>query len=86
MLAFLTNVEIDVIIGVVCFLVGLSPLGTKVTDFFKGIPSDLRSALNGVEATVVSNVKAAQTQVVASLPIPAAKQPVVQAAPAAPHA
>jgi 2-oxoglutarate dehydrogenase E2 component (dihydrolipoamide succinyltransferase) len=95
MLAFLTNVEIDVIIGVVSFLVGLSPLGTKVTDWVKGIPADVRTALNGVEKTTAANIKSsvasAKSHVLASLPVPAVKPAVTAAvtvaaapAPAAP--
>lgn len=74
MFSFLTVFEGDLAIGVAAFIAGVI-LSTKVTDWFKGIPSDLRSALNGVEKTVVSNVKVAQANVVASLPIAAAKPP-----------
>lgn len=52
---FLVNVAVAVVAGGVC----LSPLGTKVKDFFKGIPSDVRTALNDVETDAVSKVKAA---------------------------
>jgi len=92
MLSFLTNVEIDVIIGVVCFLLGLSPLGTKATDWLKGIPSNVRTTLNGVETTVATNIKTAiadaENAVLSKLPVPAAKvaAPAPAPTPAAPAA
>lgn len=79
MFSFLTALEINVIVAVVSLGVGLSPLGTKVKDWFKGIPSDVRTALNGVETTVSADIKtkvaSAKAGVVAALPIPAPKTP-----------
>lgn len=76
MFDFLTSTEITIAAAVVGLGLGMSPIGTKITDWFKGIPADLRAALNGVEKTVVANVKVAQQTVVAALPQPAAKPPV----------
>jgi len=87
MLSFLTDLEINFIVGVVSLGVGLSPIGTKITDWLKGIPADVRTALNGVEKTTAANIKtsvaSAKSHVLASLPVPAVKVAVpVPAAPA----
>src|ERR1035437_818563 len=56
--SLLTDLEINAVIGVVSLVVGV--LGsTKIKDTFKGIPSDLRTALTSVETTAVANLKAA---------------------------
>ena len=86
MIPVLTGLEVNFIVGVVCLFVGMSPIGTKITDWIKGIPADLRAALNGVEKTVVSNVKVAQANVIATLPVPAVKPVVVASAAPAPAA
>ena len=78
MLAEVTHVEIAFAVGVIAFVLGVA-FSTKVTDLFKGIPGDLRTALNGVEKATVANVKIAQASVVATLP-----QPVVKVAASSP--
>ena len=78
MFNFFTSLEITVIVGVAAFVAGVV-FSTKVKDFLKGVPGDVRTGLNGVEANVVANIKAAQARVIADLPIHAAK-PVVTAA------
>lgn len=83
MFSFLTVFEGDIAIGIACLVVGVL-FSTKITDFFKGIPGDLRTALNGVEQTTVANVKAAQASVIAKLPMPAAKAPAAPLAPVTP--
>ncbi len=91
MLAFLTQVEIDIIISAVSLLVGVI-FSTKIKDWFKGVPSSLRAALNNVEKDTVAKVQAAQAQIVAQLPgtppapkvaLPPAAEPFVPTAPAA---
>src|ERR1035437_2121128 len=57
-LSLLTGFEVNAVIGVVSLLVGIFG-STKITDIFKGIPSDLRTALTSVETTAVANLKAA---------------------------
>lgn len=78
MLASLSTFEIAVAVAFVAFVLGVA-FSTRVTDLFKGIPSDLRTALNGVEKATVANVKIAQASVVATLP-----QPVVKVAASSP--
>jgi Flp pilus assembly pilin Flp len=78
MLAEVTHIEVAVVVGIIAFVLGVA-FSTKVTDLAKGIPSDLRTALNGVEKATVANVKIAQATVVATLP-----QPVVKVAASAP--
>ena len=78
MLAELTHVEITLAVGLICLVLGVA-FSTKITDLAKGIPSDLRTALNGVEKATVANVKIAQATVVATLP-----QPVVKVAASSP--
>jgi hypothetical protein len=84
MIPVLTDLEINLIVAVVVGGVCLSPLGTKLTDWFKGIPGDVRTALNGVEKTTTANIKAsvasAKAHALAALPVPAAKPVVVTAA------
>ena len=78
MLASLGPIEIAAAVAVIAFILGVA-FSTKVTDVAKGIPSDLRTALNGVEKATVANVKIAQATVVATLP-----QPVVKVAASSP--
>ena len=78
MLAEITSFEITLAVGVICLVLGVA-FSTKITDVFKGIPGDLRTALNGVEKATVANVKIAQATVVATLP-----QPVVKVAASSP--
>jgi pyruvate dehydrogenase E2 component (dihydrolipoamide acetyltransferase) len=92
MLSFLTDIEIDLIIGVVSLVAGVL-FSTKIKDTLKGVPSDLRTALNSVEADAVAKIKAAKaaTPVAVKKPSPAAAalvaasaSAVATAAPAAP--
>jgi hypothetical protein len=76
---FLVNVAVALVAGGVC----LSPLGTKIKDFFKGIPSDVRTALNDVEADAVSKVKAAAAAAKAPVKKPASAAAALVAASAA---
>src|ERR1019366_6460870 len=78
MLAEVTHLEIAFAVGVIAFVLGVA-FATKVTDLFKGIPGDLRTALNGVEKATIVNVKIAQASVIATLP-----QPVVKVAASSP--
>lgn len=55
-----TDFTVNVIVAVVSGGVCLSPLGTKIKDFFKGVPSDLRTALGDVETDAVAKLKAAK--------------------------
>lgn len=87
MLAFITNLEINLIVAAVSLLAGVL-FSTKIKDWFKGIPASLRSALNGVEQDTLAKVKAAQAQIVSTLPAPPAADakvalpPAVELAPA----
>ena len=58
MFSFLTDLEITVIVGVVALVVGVL-FSVKITDTFKGIPSDLRTALTSVETNALAKLKAA---------------------------
>ena len=71
MFSFFTDLEINIIVGVVALVAGVV-FSTKITDTFKGIPSDLRTALNGVETTALSNLKAATPVVKKASPAAAA--------------
>jgi uncharacterized BrkB/YihY/UPF0761 family membrane protein len=81
---------------VIAFVAGVV-LSTKIKDVFKGIPSDLRTALDSVEADAANAVKSAKKTVVTTavasaltsvkVAAPAAAAaPVAAAAPAAPAA
>lgn len=74
MLDFLTNLEINIVVGAVALLGGVV-FSTKIKDWFKGIPSQLRVAINSVETDSLAKIKAAQAQVLAQIapPVPAAK-------------
>jgi|SRR6185312_4641206 len=88
MFSFLTALELNVVCVVGTAAVCLSPLGTKLKDWVKGIPADVRTALNGVEKTTAANIKTAaanaHAHVLASLPVPAVKP--IAPAPVAPVA
>jgi hypothetical protein len=81
MFGFLTVAEGDIAVAVVCLVLGVA-FSTKIKDWFKGIPADVRTALNGVETSALSNVKAAQTHVLSQLATalpPIVKPPVTAA-------
>ena len=67
MFSFLTDLELYLISSSASFVLGVI-FSTKITDWFKGVPTTLRAALNSVEKDTVVKVKAAQAAVVASLP------------------
>lgn len=71
MFGFLTNLEITLAVGAAAFIAGVV-FSQKVKDWFKGIPSELRSALKNVETDTLSKIKAAQATVLAELPKPPA--------------
>jgi hypothetical protein len=92
MLAFFSDVQLVLIATTVGLVVGVV-FSTKVTDWFKGIPAELRTSLNQVETATVAKVKVATAGVVATLPTvaPPVPKPVtpgvaVVAAPATPPA
>lgn len=78
---YFTDFELAIAVNAAVFVAGVL-FSTKIKDFFKGIPSDLRTALNGVEKTTIANVKQAQAKVVAALPQPALKPPAPPVPPA----
>ena len=73
MFSFLTDLEINLIVGAVSLVVGVL-FSTEITDTLKGVPSDLRTALSSVEADALAKVKAAKaaTPAVVKKPSPAA--------------
>jgi len=75
MLDFVTNLEINIIVGAVALIAGVL-FSTKIKDWFKGIPSQLRAALNNVEADALAKVRGAQADVLAQI-APAAPAPKV---------
>lgn len=75
-----TDLVVNVIVGVVSAGVALSPLGTKLKDLFKGIPSDLRTALNNLETEAASKLKAATAPAPVKLPASPAAAAVAAAA------
>jgi hypothetical protein len=87
--SLLTDFEVNVIVAVVSGAVCLSPIGTKIKDWVKGVPSELRTALNNVETDTATKLKSAvasaEADVFSKLPQPAAKK-VALPAPAAPVA
>lgn len=82
MFSLLTDLEVNLIVGVLSAGAGMA-FKTKITDFFKGIPASLRTALNNVEADTIAKVKAAQASVVATLPSPAPAKVALAPAPVA---
>ena len=76
---FLVNVGCVVVTAVIC----LSPLGTKLKDVFKGVPSDVRTALSSVEADAVAKIKAAKVVAAAPVKKPASPAAALVAASAA---
>lgn len=82
MFSFLTVLEGDFVIAGVCLVLGML-FKTKITDFFKGIPADVRTALNNVEKDTLAKIKGAQATVVATLPAPAPAKVALAPAPVA---
>jgi hypothetical protein len=96
--SFLTDFNIVLIAIGASFVSGVV-FSTKVKDFVKGVPSQVRSAINNVETDALGKLKVAQAQVLATLPgavtdkvavapapAPTPAAPVAKAAPAAPAA
>jgi hypothetical protein len=89
MLSFLTDLQIDLVVAAVAFVAGVV-FSTKIKDWVKGVPAELRTALSGAETASLSAIETAQHDVLAKLlPAPAvakvAAAPVAKvAAPAAP--
>lgn len=85
-LSFVSNLEITLAVGVGAFIAGVV-FSQKTKDWFKGVPTELRAALKGVEADTLAKVKAAQAVVISELPkLPSAKValPASSAAPITP--
>jgi hypothetical protein len=85
-----TAFQITLVASAICFVCGVV-FSQKIKDWVRGVPSDLRTALGGVETNALGAVKAAQMKVLAEIgaAVPAVKPPappvvVVPAAPAAP--
>lgn len=89
MFSFLTDLEIDLLVGVVAFAAGVV-LSQKVKDKLKGIPGELRTALSGAESSALAAIKAAEAKAIAEfLPggtTPKAALPAAAPAPVAPPA
>jgi hypothetical protein len=82
----LTDFNTSLLIGSVSFVAGVV-LSTKVTDFAKGVPGELRSALGGVEKEALAKVNAAKSEVIATITGgKVASPPVAVSAPVAPVA
>lgn len=64
MKAFFTGVEATLIAAAVAFVFGVL-FSQKIKDWFKGIPSDVRTGLNQVETAVRAKLTAAHTAAVA---------------------
>lgn len=75
MLDFITNLEINIIVGAVALICGVA-FSTKVKDWYKGIPSQLRAAISNVEGDALAKIKQAQADVLAKI-APAAPAPKV---------
>lgn len=65
-LSYLENAIVTGCIGLVCGMV----FGPKIKDWLSGVPADLRTALNGVEAKAKADIAAATSKVVTALPAP----------------
>jgi hypothetical protein len=53
MATFLTYLNVGLVVNVLVFALTLT-FSTKIKDFFKGIPADVRTGLNTVEADVIA--------------------------------
>lgn len=96
MLSFLTEFNLALGGAAVTFVLGVV-FADRVKDYFKGVPSQARAALKGLEKDTLDKIKVAQAEVLARLPLPVATiekvaipapvlPPVVAVAPAAPVA
>lgn len=82
MIELLTDIVFVVPAAGVAGLVAGMYFATPIKDFFKGIPADLRTALNNVEADAIAHVTAAKATLV-STAVATALTGVKTAAPAA---
>jgi hypothetical protein len=64
--SFFTTVQVVLISAGAAFVAGVV-FSQRVKDWIKGVPTDLRKALKGVEGDVLDRVRAAQAEVVATL-------------------
>jgi hypothetical protein len=89
MSTFLAYVDFT-LVGYAAVFVATLVFSQKIKDWFKGIPADMRTTLNNVEALAVGNARVARNSVLSQLetalpPLPVVKAP-APAAPAAPAA
>lgn len=85
MLSFFTDLQLLLLASAVAFVAGVV-LSTRVKDKLIGVPAELRTALNGAQASGLSALKTAQANVKADVIakiLPGATQPKA-AEPAAP--
>lgn len=69
--------------GALCLVVGIV-FSQKIKDFFSGVPTELRTALSGVETKAKADIKNATSDVLRGLPVPAPAAPAAPVAPPAP--
>lgn len=81
MMSYLTTFNLLVAGLGVAFVAGVM-LSTKVKDFIKGVPAELRAALSATEKAALAEVSAAKSAAIAK--VTGAKVAVAPAAPAAP--
>lgn len=81
MFSFLTDLEVNLVVGVVSAIAGVV-FSTKITDFFQGIPAELRSALTSVKNDALAKVSAAKSSAISEVTGVVAKAPLPAAAPA----
>ena len=75
---FLTDTELMLVASGVAFAAGVM-LSQRVKDALKGVPSEVRTALDSAEAHTLTAVKQAQSEVLAKI-LPVAAPAVVAAA------
>lgn len=85
MFSFLTSFELSLLFAFGTFVTGVV-FSQKIKDWFKGVPSDVRRALNNVETNALGNVKLASAKVLTQLtsalpPAPAVTPPAAPEAP-----
>ena len=81
MSTFLAYFDIGIAVNVFIFTATLL-FSQKIKDFFTGVPSEVRAAIKGVEASALGNVKLAQGAVLAQLAtaLPPVAKPVITSA------
>lgn len=83
MLTYIAMLPTTLIVDVVIFLAGVF-LSTKIKDWLKGIPADVRKALQEVEAATVERIATATSNVTSQLPKPTVAAPAAPAVVAPP--